>query len=90
MVDGSGQSRRAGNHDPGNARVPGRGLRAHGAPRLGVGCRSGKGGEPDGRDAVRRHRQTADYQKPRDRHKGEYIHQGFHNIVVLIFIFQET
>lgn len=68
LVDGRRKSRRAGNHDQGNARVPGRGVRAYGKQELGIRRRSGDGGEPDGRDTMRGYRQTVDHQKPWDRH----------------------
>lgn len=71
VVDGRGEIGRTGDHDQGYARVAGRAVRAHRAPGLGVGRRSGRGGEPNGRRTVRRHRQAANHRQSGERHKGD-------------------
>jgi len=65
------QGHRYRDHDQGNARVAGRDVRARGEPELGDGRGCSIGDESDGRGTVRRHRQTVDHQKSRERHKGE-------------------
>lgn len=71
VVDGRGQSRRGGDHDAGDARVAGRGVRAHGGPGMGVGRGNGQVGRPDGHQPVRRHRQAVGHQESRKGHKGQ-------------------
>lgn len=71
LVDGQGQSRRAGQHGQGDARFAGRDVRARGEPGMGIRRPHGQGFERDEHRALRGHRQAVDHQESGQGHEGE-------------------